>query len=191
MARRDKRPPHSNWPTVIIGAGLILLGLSAAFSLQQSRKQASSGRSEFCSQPRTVEFEAPILHLTDLKGQPVSLGDLRGTVVLLNTWASWCPPCRAEMPDLEAYFQEHKDEGFTLVGVNIGEGPGVVSEFASRVGITFPLWLDPTEQSLKAFRTISLPSSFVIDRQGTVRLAWSGATCLSQLEARVTPLLRQ
>lgn len=170
--------------------------LSAGFGLKLAggeypTDQAGSTAPNGCVQPAEVSFNAPDLSLHTLDGQPVNLEELRGSVVLLNAWATWCPPCLAEIPDLNEYFRRHSIEEFTLIGVNIGEGRAVVNRFLEETRIEFPVWLDPHEQTLRALNTISLPYSIVIDREGEVQLAWSGATCLESLETAVTPLLRK
>jgi peroxiredoxin len=93
------------------------------------------------------------------------------------------------MPDLEAFHQAYQDQGLRLVGINIGERLEQVQAFVQSRQISFQIWLDPDESSLRAFNTISLPSTFVIDRSGQVRLIWSGMTCFDQLESNVAPLL--
>jgi cytochrome c biogenesis protein CcmG, thiol:disulfide interchange protein DsbE len=177
-------------PFVLIGSGLILVGITAwyliYFSAAPEKTQARA-----CAPVAEVHYQAPELSLVDLSLSAKSLKDYSDQVVLVNTWATWCPPCREEMPALEAFYQAHKDEGFTLTGINIGESQQIVEKFVSDSGISFPVWLDPHEESLKAFNTFSLPSSFVIDREGTVIFAWSGAICLDQLEESITPIIRQ
>ncbi|MBG7610558.1 MAG: TlpA family protein disulfide reductase [Anaerolineae bacterium] len=139
--------------------------------------------------PAVVEIEAPELTLTTVDGKAVSLLDYRDQVVLVNNWATWCPPCRAEMPELEAYYQNHKNNGFVLIGISAGDPLDQVQAFISEYGLSFPIWLDPTMMALDAFNSHNLPSSFVIDPTGTIRLAWTGAISLDMLEKYVTPLL--
>jgi len=139
--------------------------------------------------PGRVNYPVPDLELTDLDGEPVSLADLRGRVVLVNNWATWCPPCRAEMPELEAYYRKHKDDAFVLVGVNSGDQREDVVDFIRDYGLSFPVWLDPTGMALHVFKNNALPSSYVIDKSGTVRMVWMGAVSLEALEAYVTPML--
>jgi peroxiredoxin len=138
-----------------------------------------------------VEYPAPQLNLIDLEGKPVSLVELQGEIVLVNNWAVWCPFCEAEMPQLEAYFQNHKEEAFHLVGINVGDQAGDVRDYVQRRAITFPIWVDPKGVTFDAFKNQHLPSSYVIDRSGTVRLAWNGPIGLDLLERFVTPLLEQ
>jgi len=139
--------------------------------------------------PAAVVINAPELALTSIDGQVESLNDYKGQVILVNNWATWCPPCRAEMPELEAYFQSHKNNGFVLIGISAGDPADQVQDFIADFGLTFPMWLDPTMKSLDAFNSRSLPSSFVIDQTGIIRLAWTGAISLDMLEKYVTPLL--
>ncbi len=176
---------------LIFGAGLLLVGIAAVVALPKTSGQAAAEETaETSVVPMAVEYPAPELTLTDLEGNTVSLADLRGQVVLVNLWATWCPPCKYEMPTLQAYFEDHGAEGFTLVAINDGDPTDDVVAFARDYGLTFPVWLDPTYiASEQAFKTNALPSSFVIDREGVVRYAWTGAISLGMLEKYVTPML--
>ncbi|MGD8632546.1 MAG: TlpA disulfide reductase family protein [Anaerolineales bacterium] len=181
-------------PFFVLGFGLMLLGTGLGIWLLSSQSEGntvSPTTTRSCVQPAPVSFEAPQLELETLEGRSFRLEDYRGSTVLLNAWATWCPPCIAELPDLEAYYKQHKDEGFTIIGVNIGEPVSVVEKFLASNAISYPIWLDPHEQTLRSLNTISLPYSILVDQDGHVRLAWSGATCLEKLEAAVTPILRQ
>ncbi len=189
MARSSRRPVL--W-LIASGSVLVLLGLFLAVWLPRSPSASSApqaGRPLVV--PARVDYAAPDLQLTDLEGRPVSLADYRGQVVLLNNWATWCPPCKAEMPTLQAYYEAHQGQGFVLIAVEAGEPADEVRAFVQQYGLTFPVWLDPQNLSLTRFRTDALPSSFVIDRSGRVRLAWTGAIERSTLEEYVTPLLEE
>jgi cytochrome c biogenesis protein CcmG/thiol:disulfide interchange protein DsbE len=177
---------------LIFGAGLLLVGVAAVIALPKTAAgQAATEEPDTASVvPMAVEYPAPELTLTDLEGKTVSLADYRGQVVLINLWATWCPPCKYEMPTLQAYFEDHGAEGFTLIAINDGDPAEDVVAFAKDYGLTFPVWIDPTYiASEQAFKTNALPSSFVIDREGVVRFAWTGAISLSMLEKYVTPML--
>ncbi len=173
----------------VAGMGLLLLGLAALLAIPQAADQAAGETSSVV--PAAVSRPAPDLALADLAGQPVSLKGYLGQVVLVNNWATWCPPCRAEMPTLEAYFQAHKGEDFTLIAIDSGEPAVEVVRFVDEMGLSFPVWLDPKGAALEAFNNMSLPSSYVIDRTGTIRLAWTGAISREMLERHVTPLLAE
>jgi len=181
-------------PLVLIGAGLILLSLMAFIWLTQSDTPVGTGpqTDEFPSVvPVPVDYPAPQIRLLDLDGQAVSLADYTGSVVLVNNWAIWCPPCKAEMPVLQDYYNDYRQKGFTLIGIEAGEPPAEVAAFVEEYGLSFPIWPDPTQSALVSFRNSSLPSSYVIDRQGQIRLAWTGPISRAMLEKYVTPLLEQ
>jgi len=174
----------------LIGLGLLGLGVAALLTLPRSAASSPAAARPLVV-PARVDYAAPDLQLTDLDGNPVDLADYRGQVVLLNNWATWCPPCKAEMPTLQAYYEAHQGQGFVLIAVEAGEPADEVRAFVQEYGLTFPVWLDPQNLSLTRFRTDALPSSFVIDRDGRVRLAWTGAIERSTLEEYVTPLLEE
>ncbi len=189
--KRKSRKRQSPLPLILIGIGLIVIAAAFVFFTprQDEGIEASAPAQIQSSIPGKVEFPAPELTLTDVQGQTVSLADYRGQWVLVNNWATWCPPCRAEMPELNAYYEAHKDEDFVLIGISSGDTQAQIEEFIQVYGLSFPMWQDPTSASLSAFRMDYLPSSFVIDPSGTVRLAWTGAITLQTLEEYVTPLL--
>lgn len=127
-----------------------------------------------------------------MQNRPVSLNDYRGRVVLVNLWATWCPPCKQEMPIFQAFYEQHKKDGFTVVAINDGDPRQDVEKFVSDYKLTFSVWLDPTYTATqKAFRTVSLPSSYIVDRQGTVRLTWVGGIKREALEQYVTPIITE
>lgn len=193
MAGRKKNKPKSAGRTrvlamALIGAGLLILGAVALIMIPRPGVSAEEAV-ERSTVPVQVEFPAPQLELKNLQGESVSLQDHRGQVVLVNNWATWCPPCKAEMPTLQAYYEAHRDQGFTIVAVEAGDPIFEVKDFVERTGLTFPIWTDPGNQSLMAFRNQSLPNSYLIDRAGIVRLAWTGAISRDMLEQHVTPIL--
>lgn len=173
-------------PLVLIGAGLIVLGLVSA-------KVTSNGgfSGDYTVTPSVVNFPAPELTLNDLYGEKVSISDYHQQIVLINNWATWCPPCKEEMPTLSKYFKEHSDQGFMLIGIEAGDPADEVGRFVDEYGLTFTVLLDPNNKSLTAFRNDNLPSSYVIDRNGNVVLAWTGPISRAMLEKYVTPLLEQ
>ena len=176
---------------IILGSGLILLGLAAFVAWPKTESSPDLPPSEGLSTiPVEVNYEAPALELSDLEGMGHELTDHLGEVVLVNLWATWCPPCKAEMPTLEAYYQAHQTDGFVTIAVNDGDPDEAVATFVQDYGLTFPVWLDPTYQATDyAFKTHNLPSSFVIDREGYVRLRWVGEIDRVSLEKYVTPLI--
>ena len=95
------------------------------------------------------------------------------------------------MPTLAAYYNEHQSEGFTIIAIEAGDPVDAVAPFVQSYNLEFPVWLDPNGVALKAFGNGSLPNSYVIDRTGTVRYAWTGEINKAMLEKYVTPLLRE
>jgi peroxiredoxin len=172
-----------------VALGVFLLGIAVVILTTP----ISDGRTAHLSSvvPLEVNFSAPELSLQNINGQSESLADYRGSVVLVNNWATWCPPCKAEMPTLAAYHNKHASEGFTVIAIEAGDPVESVSQFATDYNLKFPVWLDPDGASLRAFGNGTLPNSYVIDRSGTVRYAWTGEVSRDMLEKFVTPLLAE
>jgi len=178
---------------ILVGAGLVIFGAIALVILPKSipATEPIVEQSDQDFTPAELNEKAPDLDLIDLEGKAVSLEDYRGQVVLVNNWATWCPPCRAEMPILESYYQEHQDEGFVLIGIEAGEPADEVNEFVENYGISFPVWLDPESKAIIGFRNMALPSSYVINPDGMIVLAWTGTVTRNSLENYLTPLLKE
>ena len=160
--------------------------LVAGYSIWQNLPD----QTELSAVPVSVNFPAPELTLTDTRNVTRSLSDYRGQVVLVNLWATWCPPCKEEMPALQAFYDKYTDAGFTIIAINDGDPAPDVLQFVEDYALTFPVWLDPTYIATEqAFKTLNLPSSFVIDRTGTIRLMWVGGISRKMLEQHVVPLI--
>jgi cytochrome c biogenesis protein CcmG/thiol:disulfide interchange protein DsbE len=129
---------------------------------------------------------APAFTARDLAGNPVSSDSLRGQVVLLNLWATWCGPCRREMPSMERLHQRLAGEGLRIVAVSLDAPPGGASVFGAaggdvaafvrEHGLTFTIWHDPTGAVGRTFRTAGLPESYLLDRRGRIVKKVIGAT---------------
>jgi peroxiredoxin len=173
----------------LIGGGLLVIGIAALLLLPGKTSQEMETQVGG-SKPALVDFPAPAIQLHNLEGQPVSLTDYLGQVVLVNNWATWCPPCRQEMPILEAFFRDHHHQGFTVVAIDAGDPQEIVTDFVSSYNMTFPVWVDPSSSALNSFRNNYLPSSYLINEEGQVIMVWSGAVTRASLEENITPLLR-
>lgn len=112
--------------------------------------------------------------LPDMKGKKVSLNDFAGQVVLLNFWATWCGPCRKEMPALDALHQRYAHQGFTVLGVSMDDDAQVIRNFFKKITVTFPILHDSGKDSAEKYRVFALPTSFLIDRKGVVRQFLTG-----------------
>ena len=106
----------------------------------------------------------------------VRLADLRGDVVVLNTWATWCKPCKEEMPDFQALHERYRSEGLHVIGVNTDEGRGdaKVTRFVEQIGVTFDIWRDPRNRFADDFRVLGPPETFLVDRDGQIVRHWRG-----------------
>lgn len=111
---------------------------------------------------------APHLALKDVGGHLHRLSAYRGRVVVINFWATWCPPCRQEMPYMQAAWQRLKYDGVVLLAVDLGEDKAAVAEFAKEYPVTFPLLLDPDSRSARHWPIRGLPTTFILDPQGRV-----------------------
>lgn len=128
-----------------------------------------------------IGAQAPDFALRDLEGNEARLSDYRGRTVLLTFWATWCGPCRLEMPTFEGRYQELKDEGFTVLGLNYDEPVEDVSAFRDELGLSFPLLLDPGGSVQRLYRIRGYPSSIFVDPQGVVRVIHIGLITEGQL----------
>ena len=178
---------------IVIGIGLIAVGVAAMtlLTLRHSLWSQAGRAAESSAVPAQADYPAPDLILNDLDGNPRSLSDYLGQVALVNMWATWCPPCVEELPTLNSFYNDYAVEGFVIIGIDDGEELGVVKDYVAQQGLIFPIWTDPTYLSERAFNTMNLPSSFLIDRQGQVRLQWVGAISRAMLEKYVLPIIEE
>jgi|GEM_PF-1098641 len=139
-------------------------------------------------QPR-VNFPAPALALATLDGKNISLTDLRGQVVLVNFWATWCPPCRAEMPEIQNAYDKYRAQNFTVLAVDVAEDEATIAPFVQEFKLTFPILLDRDTAVSKKYSVLGLPTSFFIGRDGTIRAVNLGAMNRAYIESQLAPLL--
>ncbi len=176
----------------LAGLGLMVLGVAALMVLSARQTEDALSPTDFSAIPAEVHYAAPALSLHDLHGTQHALADYVGQVVVVNLWATWCPPCQAEMPILQTFFEKHRRDGLNLIAIEDGDPTSDVESFVEQNRLTFPIWLDPTHQATdRAFKTPNLPSSYVVNRGGQVRYAWFGAISEANLERYVAPLIQE
>jgi peroxiredoxin len=117
---------------------------------------------------------APDFTLDSRGGGRVSLADLKGDVVMINFWATWCGPCREEMPHLEALYQRYGDLGFTLLGINVEENSSLSDAFLAETPVSFPILFDPQNSVSELYDVVAMPSTVLIDRAGNMRFIHHG-----------------
>ena len=128
--------------------------------------------------------ETPALELSDADGKRHRLSDYRGKVVLVNFWATWCAPCREEMPSMEALRGSLEKRPFVVLAVNVGEGARVARGFADKLSLQFPVLLDRDTKTTKAWGARILPASFVVGPDGAIRYSYLGAIDWNAAEVR-------
>ena len=139
-------------------------------------------------------FTAPDFKLDLLDGGTVTLSELKGKVVLVNFWTSWCPPCRKEMPAIESVYRSYKDIGLVVIGLNLTaqDSKQATALFVQEVGVTFPIALDLENSVGNLYRVTALPTSFFIDRKGVIRsIIVGGPMSEALIQSKVEELLRE
>jgi cytochrome c biogenesis protein CcmG/thiol:disulfide interchange protein DsbE len=157
-----------------------------------SGAQAPAAQTDVLADPAPLpDHPAPELVLPQLDGTPIALRDLRGQVVLINVWATWCPPCRAEMPAIQQAYAEYRARGFTVLAVNQREDATAIAPFLEQHGLTFPILLDRDGQASATYQASALPSSFFVDRRGVIRAVYRGPMPSRVIAGTVEQLLQE
>jgi peroxiredoxin len=121
-----------------------------------------------------ADVRAPAFSLQSVSGGSVSLAQFKGDVVMINFWASWCGPCRQEMPLLDSIYKQYRDMGFTLLGVNVEPDAGSADAWLKKTPVSYPILFDPKSQVSQLYQVQAMPTTVIIDRQGIVRYVHSG-----------------
>lgn len=184
----------------VLLAGGFIVGLLMAAALagtdQFNRLRTAAGGRETSSLPVAaagplVGDPAPDFELVEAgTGNKLRLSDFRGQPVLVNFWATWCAPCRTEMPALEKAATTYRNAGLQVLAVNFGESQAAVLAFAGELGLQLPLLLDSDGAVQATYRVPGYPSSYFIDRQGRVAAVHLGILTEDQLVARLATILR-
>jgi peroxiredoxin len=173
----------------IIYSLILLLGLAWIFLSADRSGTSTAGQTPAPQQG----FLAPDFELNTPTGETVRLSDLRGQAVLVNLWATWCPPCRAEMQAIETVYNEYKDQGFVVLAVNMTyqDNQMDIMPFVTDQGLTFPILLDETGDMANAYQLNSLPSSYFIGRDGIINeVVIGGPMAEALLRTRVEDILK-
>jgi peroxiredoxin len=200
------RPLHiGSWLVAVVaiafGTALIWLGPPNLIQSQNPSTPAFSSLADIeaaIQAARQVGQPIADFELADLDGNAVQFSSLSGRPVVINYWATWCAPCRAEMSLLQAFYEEQKQSGLVVLGIDAGEPVGAVRRFLDEQGITYPVWVDPpgTEPSgsatLSLFTTlggIGLPTTYFVDTAGRIAETHLGEIDRPTLEAKADRLL--
>ncbi|GEM_PF-449070 len=169
--------------TTQFGRGSYILQEGVGFFWEADRPPESSEEKAY------LGYRAPDFALPDLEGRRIALSDLRGKPVLLNFWATWCPPCRKEMPDLQRFHERYGDRAVVL-GINWAEEPEVVRAFLERYGVTYLNVLDRQGKAFVLYRLTGLPTSFWIDEEGVLRGVWYGPLKTDEIAVNFAKITR-
>ncbi len=168
---------------IILLAGALWIALSAAPDQGKTAQGLETAPKE--------GFLAPDFTLQDLNGQTYTLSDLQGQAVLLNFWATWCPPCRAEMPAIAQVYADYQAQGFLVLAVTADDTRAEAASFAAEYGLPFPILVDSSAQVARAYRITSLPTSFFITPQGIIqKMIVGGPMSEAGIRANVEGLLK-
>jgi cytochrome c biogenesis protein CcmG, thiol:disulfide interchange protein DsbE len=167
----------------VLGAVALIVAAIVVVPLFRGNASKPAGPSGFAGEA------APVFALQDERGRPVSLSEYRGRVVIMNLWASWCPPCRAEMPDLQRLWSAYRSRGLSVVGVDEGESPARAAAFADSLRIRFPIWIDERQQYGRVYTALGLPTTVVVGRDGVVVAGYDGALTFGQMQSAIAGLV--
>ncbi len=164
--------------------GLILVAVLIAIAVTSMVKQNVDQDDSFDNEQRGVDLigvaneglnkgdQAPDFELTTLSGEPIRLSELQGKKVILNFWATWCPPCKAEMPHMQNFYEEYAEtENVEIVAVNLtsGDREASVEAFVKDYGLTFPIPMDVEGEVGQKFQAVTIPTSYIIDTNGLIQ----------------------
>ena len=165
-------------------------GVTYSFCSDRCAKEFDASPASFV--PSSYPHPAPELTVTDLTGKPVEWETLRGKVVLLDFWATWCAPCRKSMPELQALHQRYAEQGFMVLGVSIDDAKSrkKVQSYVTSKKITYPIALDSEKSpTWERFKVKAVPAAFLVDAKGQVVARWNGITDAAEVERKVQELL--
>lgn len=210
--RKGSRPIQAKKKTngrqiaiIVLVLGVVLAAI--ALFMLFSNDQSSGGSADIGKMPdglaaASVSGAKKISGAQPIKGKPApnfafkyangdqfTLADFQGKPVIVNFWATWCPPCRREMPGLVKAYEAHKDEGLVIIEVDVAETPEQVAPFVAEKQMTMPVVLDQKQEITRLYRTDSFPTSFFIDKDGIIQARWVGYLPEDQLDLNLKSIM--
>ncbi|NIM92500.1 MAG: redoxin domain-containing protein [Anaerolineales bacterium] len=166
----------------IIAVGVIVAAYFVLPKLNSGANASSQGDVVQAEPAPVLNAPAPDFTLTNLEGDEVSLSDFQGQPVLINFWATWCAPCRIEMPAIQDRFERFSTDGLAVLAVDFDEPASDVQAFGDELGLTFDLLLDPGAEIQRLYLVQGYPTSFFVDREGIIRVHHIGVMTEGQLD---------
>jgi peroxiredoxin len=189
---------HAPWFLLLMAGGLLGTAVGVLYFFGFPRPEGSQPAESFVIQPPVVTPVSPValglgqpgpdFALQDLQGQTVTLKSEAGHPVLINFWATWCVPCRLEMPAIERRFDEYRDSGFRVLAINFDEPADDVLKFRNELGLSFPVLLDPGGKVQALYKVRGYPTSYFIDARGEVAAVHIGLMSDAQLDGYLAQL---
>jgi thiol-disulfide isomerase/thioredoxin len=191
------------WQGLVYSPGkqrLFITVLASSYLLAGTLYFTAIGSLELLRQPDVPGSGnlAPDIRFKDLSGTPVRLSDLKGRGIVLNFWATWCPPCRREMPMLDEFHANYRSKGLSVIGLAIDEPPGQVRRFVESIGVSYPIWVDAPRSQQEFDRSqevfahyggVGLPMTIFIDRKGIIRRIYVGELSRGFLHSQADTIL--
>ena len=186
-----------------LAKGVFVLGLSFALSAafaKGSGKKAKSGDAAGKAEASAAPTPAPNFKITDVDGKEVELSALKGKTVLLDFWATWCPPCRQEVPGFVELYESYKDKGLVVVGIALEQNndPAALKQWLVKNKVSYPVAIDAEHQVTRLYGEVpgtegiqGIPTTLLIDREGAVRQVWVGGHPKETFEKAILPLLKE
>jgi cytochrome c biogenesis protein CcmG/thiol:disulfide interchange protein DsbE len=174
------------WQKIVPGiALLVVLSISIAGCEKPQEQSGTQGQSPFNKLPvAEVGKPAPDFILQDTSGKTWKLSDLKGQVVFINFWATWCPPCREEMPSMQELYGAMPMERFKMLTILSNDDPELAKTFVAKFGYTFPVLIDPFSETGQAYGLTGVPETYIVDKQGVLRQKYIGPRLWSSAQAR-------
>jgi DsbE subfamily thiol:disulfide oxidoreductase len=170
---------------VLVIIGLLAVGLITWLGASSGNAVAPTGIA--------VGNRVPDFTLSDLNNQQYQLEAVirKNRVTLINFWATWCGPCRGEIPELIRFYRQYSEQKVALLGINLQEKPASVLKFAKKAGMNFPVLMDTTGRVGEIYRVYAIPTTFIVDSKGVIRQIIEGATTLEALQSKVQAILKE
>lgn len=183
----DTQPGRSGPRLAAVVLLIAAIGLVAGWGIPGLASRAPAAAAGEATAP-LEGAPAPDFTLTTADGRTMGTGDFLGRPLLINFWATWCEPCRLEMPAIQARYERYAADGLQVLAVDFDEPAGDVAAFGQELGLTFPLLLDPSGSVQRLYQVRGYPSSFFIDRQGVIRAVQIGVMTEGQLDHNLAGL---